>query len=75
MFKHVTIWNMEYKYLEDRPSNDGLEQFMEVGSVLHKKGVGRPSIDANKVDRFHKAFWHSLGKSTCHASRELNTLC
>lgn len=46
---------------------------MGTGSVLHKKGVGRPSVDADKMNRVHEAFQHSLGKSTCYASRELNT--
>jgi hypothetical protein len=49
-----------------------LEQFQETGSVLHKKGAGRPSVDADTVDMVREVFQRSPLKSTRRASRELH---
>jgi transposase len=33
-----------------------LEQFQETGSVLHKKGAGRPSVDADTVEMIREQY-------------------
>jgi hypothetical protein len=45
-----------------------LEEIKETGSVLHKKGIVRPSVDS---DRVCEAMWHSTGKFIHYANREL----
>jgi hypothetical protein len=47
-----------------------LEQFQEAGSVLHKRGAGRPSVHADTVEMVREAFQRSPSKSTRRASRE-----
>jgi transposase len=37
-----------------------LKQFKETGSVLHRKGAGRPSIAQEVVDRIQEAFSKSI---------------
>jgi transposase len=49
-----------------------LKQFQETGSVLHKKGAGRPSVDADTVEMVRETFQRSPSKYTCHVSRELH---
>jgi hypothetical protein len=48
-----------------------MERVKETGNVSRKKGAGRPSVDADTVDRFRQAFQCSPGKSIGCADREL----
>ncbi|GBM67500.1 hypothetical protein AVEN_73648-1 [Araneus ventricosus] len=47
-------------YKKDPPSNNSirrwLTQFQETGSVLHRKGAGRPSTSQENVDRIQETF-------------------
>ena len=47
------------------------KNFMETGSILDRKRLGRPSIDEETVDAVRVAFHRSLRKSICVASNEL----
>jgi transposase len=40
-----------------------LKQFQETGSVLHRKGAGRPSVSADTEDNTEQAFTRSSTKS------------
>ncbi|GBN57361.1 hypothetical protein AVEN_151180-1 [Araneus ventricosus] len=50
-------------YKKDPPSDNSirrwLTQFQETGSVLHRKGAGRPSTSQENVDRIQKTFTRS----------------
>jgi hypothetical protein len=46
-YKEVTVWNMENKHLNDSPSSDG--GTVSRNSIVHEKGAGRPSADADIV--------------------------
>jgi hypothetical protein len=48
-----------------------LKQFEDTGSVLHKKGAGRPRTSVIDVERVRTAFLRSPQKSVRQASREL----
>jgi hypothetical protein len=48
-----------------------IKQFQETGSVLHRKGAGRPSTSYEDVDRIQEAFSRSPRKSTRQASLQL----
>jgi transposase len=41
-----------------------LKQFQETGTVLHRKGVGRPSTSQEALDRIQEAITRSPQKST-----------
>ncbi|GBN60650.1 hypothetical protein AVEN_254379-1 [Araneus ventricosus] len=63
-------------YKED-PSSDNsirrwLTQFQETGSVLHRKGAGRPSTSQENVDRIQETFTRSPQKSTRQAAVQLH---
>ncbi|GBM49367.1 hypothetical protein AVEN_264526-1 [Araneus ventricosus] len=53
---------------KDPPSDNSirrwLTQFQETGSVLHRKGAGRPSTSQENVDRIQETFTRSPRKST-----------
>ncbi|GBN92502.1 hypothetical protein AVEN_81856-1 [Araneus ventricosus] len=55
-------------YKKDPPSDNSirrwLTQFQETGSVLHRKGAGRPSTSQENVDRIQETFTRSPRKST-----------
>ncbi|GBN86725.1 hypothetical protein AVEN_87035-1 [Araneus ventricosus] len=55
-------------YKKDPPSDNSirrwLTKFQETGSVLHRKGAGRPSTSQENVDRIQETFTHSPRKST-----------
>jgi hypothetical protein len=36
-----------------------MEQFQETGTVLHKKGADRPSVDADTIEMVREAFQHN----------------
>jgi transposase len=42
--------------LSDNAIRRWLKQFQETGTVLHRKGTGRPSISQEVVDRIQEAF-------------------
>ncbi|GBN34520.1 hypothetical protein AVEN_7103-1 [Araneus ventricosus] len=50
-------------YKKDPPSDNSirrwLTQFQETGSVLHRKGAGRPSTSQENVDRIQEMFTRS----------------
>ncbi|GBL90247.1 hypothetical protein AVEN_130358-1 [Araneus ventricosus] len=50
-------------YKKDPPSDNSirrwLTQFQETGSVLHRKGAGRPSTSQENVDRIQETFTRS----------------
>jgi hypothetical protein len=48
-----------------------LKQFQETGSVLRRKGAGRPSTAQESVDRIQEAFTRSPQKSNRRASLQL----
>ncbi|GBN51747.1 hypothetical protein AVEN_55021-1 [Araneus ventricosus] len=54
-------------YKKDPPLDNSirrwLTQFQETGSVLHRKGAGRPSTSQENVDRIQETFTHSPRKS------------
>ncbi|GBM19514.1 hypothetical protein AVEN_107986-1 [Araneus ventricosus] len=49
-----------------------LTQFQETGSVLHRKGAGRPSTSQEIVDRIPETFTRSPRKSTRQADVQLH---
>jgi hypothetical protein len=63
------------QYGKDSPSDKTirrrLKQFQETGSVLHRKGTGRPSTLQEDVDRIQEAFSRSPQKPTRRASLQL----
>jgi hypothetical protein len=63
------------QYGKDPPSDNAirhwLKQFQETGSVLHRKGAGRPSTSQEDVDRIQEAFSRSPQKSTRRAPLQL----
>jgi transposase-like protein len=63
------------QYGKDPPSDNAirrwLKQFQETGSVLHRKGAGRPSISQEDVDRIQEAISESPQKSIIRASLQL----
>jgi transposase len=64
------------QYGKDSPSDNAirrwLKQFQETGSVLHRKGAGRPSTLPEDFDRIQEAFSRSPEKSTRRASLQFN---
>jgi hypothetical protein len=48
-----------------------LKQFKERSNVLYRKGLGRPSVDAETIDTVLRAFQLSTGKLIFNAIREL----
>jgi hypothetical protein len=42
-----------------------LEQFQEPGSVLHRKGTGRPNTSQENVDRIQEAWTFYVPGKTC----------
>jgi hypothetical protein len=67
----VTELNMEKIHPSDNAIRLWLKQFQETGSVLHRKGAGRPSTSQEDVDRIQEAFYRSPQKSTRRASVHL----
>jgi hypothetical protein len=65
----------ETQYGKDPPSDKAirrwLKQFQETASVLHRKGVGRPSTSQEGDDRIQEAFTRNPQKSTRRASLQL----
>jgi transposase len=63
------------QYGKDPPADNAIrrwvKQFQETGSVLRRKGAGRPSISQEDVDRIQEAFSRSPQKSTRRASVQL----
>ncbi|GBM54327.1 hypothetical protein AVEN_263039-1 [Araneus ventricosus] len=63
-------------YKKDPPSDNSirrwLTQFQETGSVLHRKGAGRPSTSQENVDRIQETFTRSPRKSTRQAAVQLH---
>ncbi|GBO45561.1 hypothetical protein AVEN_270657-1 [Araneus ventricosus] len=63
-------------YMKDPPSDNSirrwLTQFQETGSVLHRKGAGRPSTSQENVDRIQETFTRSPRKSTKQAAVQLH---
>ncbi|GBM95683.1 hypothetical protein AVEN_104970-1 [Araneus ventricosus] len=63
-------------YKKDPPSDNAirrwLTQFQETGSVLHRKGAGRPSTSQENVDRIQETFTRSPRKSTRQAAVQLH---
>jgi hypothetical protein len=66
-----SVWNKTQRryrtqYGKDPPSGNAirrwLKQFQETGSVLHRKGAGRPSTSQEDVDRIQEAFSRSPQK-------------
>jgi hypothetical protein len=59
----------------DPPSDNDirrwLQQFLGTGSVLRRKGEGRPSTSQENVNRMQEAFSRSTQKSTRRASLQL----
>jgi transposase len=55
----------------DNPIRRWLKQFQKTGSVLRRKGAGRPSTWKEDVDRVQKAFSLSSQKSTRQAYLQL----
>jgi hypothetical protein len=49
-----------------------LKRFKETGSVLHRKGVARPNISQEDVDRIQEACCRSLQKSNRRTSLQLD---
>ncbi|GBN89029.1 hypothetical protein AVEN_23529-1 [Araneus ventricosus] len=64
------------KYKKDPPSDNSirrwLTQFQETGSVLHRKGPGRPITSQENVDRIQETFTRSPRKSTRQAAVQLH---
>ncbi|GBM44411.1 hypothetical protein AVEN_128272-1 [Araneus ventricosus] len=62
-------------YKKDPPSDNSirrwLTQFQDTGSVLHRKGAGRPSTSQENVDRIQETFTRSLSRTLCTRPREL----
>jgi hypothetical protein len=58
------------------PSSDnairrGLKQFQQIGSVLHRKGAGRPSTSQEVVERIQEAFSRSrISLDILHATND-----
>jgi hypothetical protein len=63
------------QYWKVSPSDNAIRrwfmQFQETGSVLHRKGAGRPRNSQEDVDRIHEAFSRSPQKSTKRTSLQL----
>ncbi|GBM05117.1 hypothetical protein AVEN_124310-1 [Araneus ventricosus] len=63
-------------YKKDPPSDNSirrwLTQFQETGSVLHRKGAGRPSTSQENVDHIQETFTRSPRKSTRQAAVQLH---
>lgn len=63
-------------YQKDPPSDNSirrwLTQFQETGSVLHRKGAGRPSTSQENVDRIQETFTRSPRTSTRQAAVQLH---
>ncbi|GBM67871.1 hypothetical protein AVEN_71199-1 [Araneus ventricosus] len=63
-------------YKKDPPSDNSirrwLTQFQETGSVLHRKGAGRPNTSQENVDRIQETFTRSPRKSTRQAAVQLH---
>ncbi|GBM24568.1 hypothetical protein AVEN_217141-1 [Araneus ventricosus] len=63
-------------YKKDPPSDNSirrwLTQFQGTGSVLHRKGAGRPSTSQENVDRIQETFTRSPRKSTRQAAVQLH---
>jgi hypothetical protein len=63
------------QYGKDPPADNAirrwLKQFQETGSVLHRKGTGRPSTSQEDVDRIQEEFSRSPQKSNRRASLHL----
>jgi hypothetical protein len=55
----------------DNAIRRSVKQFRETGSVLHRKGTGRPSSSQEDVDRIQEAFSRNPCKSTRGASLQL----
>jgi hypothetical protein len=55
----------------DKAIRRWVKQFQETGSVLRRKGAGRPSTWQEDVDRIQEAFSRSPQKSTRRASLQL----
>ncbi|GBO06942.1 hypothetical protein AVEN_148103-1 [Araneus ventricosus] len=53
-------------YKKDPPSDNSIRRWLtqETGSVLHRKGAGRPSTSQENVDRIQETFTRSPRKST-----------
>jgi transposase len=64
--------NYRTQYGKDPPSDNAirrwLKQFQETGSVLHRKGAGRPSTSQEDVDRIQEKFSRRPQKTTRRAS-------
>jgi heterodisulfide reductase subunit C len=64
------------RYGNDPPSDKAirrwLKQFQETGSVVHRKGAGRPTTSQEDVDRIQEAFSRSPHKSTGRVSLQLD---
>jgi hypothetical protein len=60
-------------YGEKAPGRQSIKRwfkpFQETGSVLLKKGAGRPSVDADTVEMIHEAVHRSPSKSTSRVCR------
>ncbi|GBN38724.1 hypothetical protein AVEN_13923-1 [Araneus ventricosus] len=60
-------------YKKDPPSDNSirrwLTQFQETGSVLHRKGAGRPSTSQENVDRIQETFTRSPSNAYYHFVR------
>jgi hypothetical protein len=63
-----SIWKTS---ISDNARRRWLKQFQETGSVLRRKGAGRPSTSQEGVDRMQEAFLRSPQKSTRRASLQL----
>ncbi|GBN30177.1 hypothetical protein AVEN_233114-1 [Araneus ventricosus] len=63
-------------YKKDPPSDNSirrwLTQLQETGSVLHRKGAGRPSTSQENVDLIQETFTRSPRKSTRQAAVQLH---
>ncbi|GBN70979.1 hypothetical protein AVEN_6951-1 [Araneus ventricosus] len=66
-------------YKKDPPSDNSirrwLTQFQETGSVLHRKGAGRPSTSQENVDRIQETFTRSPRKSTRRGKSNFVSMC
>jgi transposase len=71
-FKTKSVIKMQRRYRtqsgKDPPSDNAiprwLKQFQETGSVLHRKGEGRPCTSQEDVDLIQEALSRSPEKST-----------
>jgi hypothetical protein len=71
-FEAQSVIKSQHRYRtqrgKDPPSDNAircrLKQFKETGSVLHRKGAGKPSSSQEVVDRIQEAFSQSAEKST-----------